>query len=127
MAHSTDGPPDRIRLEITTVPTTSLDIGDAVEFAELLQFVDDGLGTDPGVFGASLGRFVGNPTYGLDDLLAHDLNRFIFLLGGNDGETAVPARPPVTSRAGQRDRGRGCSGCLRHVPAEQHRSGGHRQ
>lgn len=84
MAHSTDGPPDRICLEITTVPTTSLDTGDAVELAELLQF-DDGLGADPGVLGASLGRFVGNPAYGLDDL-RHDLNRFIFLLGGNDGE-----------------------------------------
>jgi hypothetical protein len=28
---------------------------------------------------------VGNPAYGLDDL-RHDLSRFIFLLGGNDGE-----------------------------------------
>jgi len=67
------------------VPTTSLDTGDAVELAGMLQFVDDWLGTDPGELGASLGRFVGNPAYGLDDL-RHDLNRFIFLLGGNDGE-----------------------------------------
>jgi hypothetical protein len=34
---------------------------------------------------ASLGRFVGNPAHGLDDL-RHDLSRFIFLLVGNDGE-----------------------------------------
>jgi hypothetical protein len=82
MAHSTDGPPDRTCLEITTVPTTNLDTGGAVE---LLQIVDDWLGTDPGKLGASLGGFVGNLAYGLDEL-RHDLNRFIFLLGGNDGE-----------------------------------------
>jgi hypothetical protein len=67
------------------VPTTSLDTGDAVELAEMLQFVDDWLATDPGELRASLGRFVGNTAYGLDDL-RHDLSRFIFLLGGNDGE-----------------------------------------
>jgi hypothetical protein len=67
------------------VPTTSLDTGDAVELAEMLQFVDDWPATDPGELGASLGRLVGNPAYGLNELW-HDLSRLIFLLGGNDGE-----------------------------------------
>ena len=35
------------------MPTTSLDTGDAVELAEMLQFVDDWLATDPGELGAS--------------------------------------------------------------------------
>lgn len=39
----------------------------------------------PCELGASLGRFVGNPACGLDDLRSA-LSRFILLLGSNDGE-----------------------------------------
>jgi hypothetical protein len=67
------------------MPNTSLGPGDAAEIAEMLQFLDDWLAADPGELGASLGRFVANPAYGLSDLRG-DLSRFIFLLGGNDGE-----------------------------------------
>jgi hypothetical protein len=35
---------------------------------------------------ASLQRFVGNPAYGVGQLRG-DLDRFTFLLGGDDGET----------------------------------------
>jgi len=34
---------------------------------------------------ASLAAFVGHPAYGLDELHS-DLERFVFLLGGSDGE-----------------------------------------
>jgi hypothetical protein len=67
------------------VPNTSLDTGDAADLAEMLQFLDDWLATDPGDLGAPLGRFVSHPAYGLNDLRG-DLARFIFLLGGSDGE-----------------------------------------
>jgi hypothetical protein len=70
-------------LEITTVPNTSLDTGDA-ELAEMLQFVDDWLATDPGDLGASLGRFVGHPAMA-STTSAATWPRFIFLLGGSDG------------------------------------------
>ncbi len=51
----------------------------------MLQFIRDWLAADPGVLGASLAGFVGHPAYGLGDL-GRDLDRFIFLLGGSDGE-----------------------------------------
>ena len=35
--------------------------------------------------GASLGQFAGNPAYSIQHL-RDDLDRFIFLLGGTDGE-----------------------------------------
>jgi hypothetical protein len=43
------------------MPTTSLDTGDAVELAEMLQFVDDWLATDPGELRASLGASWATP------------------------------------------------------------------
>lgn len=39
----------------------------------------------PGRLGASLKEFAGNPAYGLDELHG-DLERFVFLPGGSDGE-----------------------------------------
>ena len=39
----------------------------------------------PSRLGASLKEFAGNPAYGLDELHG-DLERFVFLLGGSDGE-----------------------------------------
>jgi hypothetical protein len=67
------------------MPTTNLDTADAAELAGLLQFLSEWLARDPGPLGASLEDFVGHPAYGLQQLRS-DLDRFTFLLGGNDGE-----------------------------------------
>jgi hypothetical protein len=64
----------------------NLDAADAGELAEMLQFLSQWLGRDPGRLGASLEAFVGHPAYGIWQLRA-DLDRFVFLLGGNDGES----------------------------------------
>jgi hypothetical protein len=63
-----------------------LDAGDAAELAELLQFLAEWLARDPGRLGASLEEFVGNPAYNAGHL-RQDLDRFTFLLGGDDGES----------------------------------------
>ena len=67
------------------MPSTSLDTADAIELAETLQFISDWLDADAAPLGASMARFVGHPAYHLGSL-HDDLARFIFLLGGNDGE-----------------------------------------
>ena len=67
------------------MPGTSLDTADAVELAELLQFLDDWLATDHDQLSASLARVVGSQAYDVETLRV-DLVRFTFLLGGNDGE-----------------------------------------
>ena len=55
------------------------------ELAELLAFLSQWLARDPARLGASLEDFVGHPAYNTGNLCA-DLHRFVFLLGGNDGE-----------------------------------------
>ena len=50
-----------------------------------VRFLDGWLGRDPPRLAASLEQFVGNPAYGLPQLRG-DLERFVFLLGGGDGE-----------------------------------------
>ncbi len=67
------------------MPSVTLDSGDAAELAEMLSFLGQWLARDPGRLGASLEEFVGNPAYGIQHL-RDDLDRFIFLLGGSDGE-----------------------------------------
>jgi hypothetical protein len=67
------------------VPEVRLDLADAAELAELLQFLVQWLARDPVRLGASLEAFVGHPAYNLSEL-RQDLNRFTFLLGGDDGE-----------------------------------------
>jgi hypothetical protein len=67
------------------MPAVNLDNGDAVELAELLQFLHDWLAADPDRLGESLSGFVGSRAYDLVELRA-DINRFTFLLGGSDGE-----------------------------------------
>jgi hypothetical protein len=67
------------------MPRISLDSTDAGELADMLQFLADWLARDPGRLGASLGEFIGHPAYGTEDL-RQDLRRFIFLLGGSNGE-----------------------------------------
>jgi hypothetical protein len=67
------------------MPTVNLDTGDAVELAELLQFLYDWLAADPDRLGESLSGFVGSRGYNVDQLYG-DLSRFTFLLGSSDGE-----------------------------------------
>ena len=67
------------------MPDVSLDTGDATELAELLQFLSDWLASDTSRLGTSLREFVGNPAYNTPQLRT-DLDRFAFLLRGNDGE-----------------------------------------
>jgi hypothetical protein len=62
-----------------------LDVSDAIELAELLQFLSDWLESDRATLTASLARFVGSPAYGPDSL-RDDFARFRFLLGITDGE-----------------------------------------
>lgn len=71
------------------MPGTSLETIDAVELAELLQFIIDWLGSDEQLR-RSLAGFVGCAACGIDEL-QHDLRRFTFLLGGDDGETLFRA------------------------------------
>ena len=68
------------------MPELRMDVVDAAELAELLQFISQWLARDPDRLGISLEAFVGHPAYGAAQL-RQDLNRFIFLLGGEDGES----------------------------------------
>jgi hypothetical protein len=70
------------------MPAISLDTADAIELAELLQFIADWLAADPASLSPSLLAYVGHPAYGLDALRC-DLDHFAFLLGGNDGENLL--------------------------------------
>jgi hypothetical protein len=74
------------------MPDMKLNANDAAELAEMLQFLSQWLARDPGRLGPSLETFVGHPAYGLVQLRA-DLERFVFLPGGSDGEP--PVRPPA--------------------------------
>ncbi len=67
------------------MPEVKLDVTDAAELAEMLQFLSQWLARDPARLAASLEDFVGHPAYGLGELRG-DLERFVFLLGGSDGE-----------------------------------------
>ncbi len=59
---------------------------DAAELAEMLQFISEWLARDPARLSASQKQFAGHPAYGTAQL-RQDLNRFTFLLGGDDGES----------------------------------------
>jgi hypothetical protein len=74
----------------------TLNANDAAELAEMLQFLADWLNRDPGRLGASLEDFVGHPAYNTCQR-REDLDRFIFLLGGSDGESLFG---PATVTAG---------------------------
>jgi hypothetical protein len=62
-----------------------LDVGDAIELAELLQFLSNWLESDHDNLAASLARFVGSTACGPGSL-REDFARFRFLLGVTDGE-----------------------------------------
>jgi hypothetical protein len=68
------------------MPHVTLDAADAAELAEMLQFLSDWLARDPARLAASLEELVGHPAYGTRQL-RDDLDRFVFLLGGSDGES----------------------------------------
>jgi hypothetical protein len=74
------------------MPEVRLDTSDAAELAEMLQFLTGWLARDPARLAASLEEFVGHPAYGLAQL-RDDLERFIFLLGGSDGEQLFGPQP----------------------------------
>jgi hypothetical protein len=67
------------------MPDVKLNAADAAELGEMLQFLSEWLARDPSRLSASLAQFVGHPAYGLGELRG-DLERFVFLLGGSDGE-----------------------------------------
>lgn len=75
------------------MPDVTLDVGDAVELAELLRFFSGWLASAGEELAGSLTRFVGTDAYGVAGLRG-DLDRFTFLLGGSDGE---PLFGPDTS------------------------------
>ena len=58
---------------------------DAAELAEMLQFLSDWLARDQNHLASSLEGFIGSCAYGTQQL-HDDLARFIFLLGGSNGE-----------------------------------------
>jgi hypothetical protein len=68
------------------MPDVTLHGADAVELAGMLHFLSGWLARDPGRLAASLDEFTGHPGYGIQDLRG-DLERFVFLLGGSDGES----------------------------------------
>ena len=74
------------------MPEVRLNAVDAAELAELLRFLAQWLARDPGRLGASLEAFVGHPAYHLGEL-RQDLNRFTFLVGGDDGESLFGPDP----------------------------------
>ena len=80
------------RSRTSDMPTTTLDHVDAIELTELLQFLREWLDADHDPLNASLQTFVGSSAYGSDQLRA-DLDRFGFLLGGNDGEPLFNPEP----------------------------------
>ncbi|MCI2421148.1 hypothetical protein MOQ72_27260 [Saccharopolyspora sp. K220] len=70
----------------------TLDLADAAELAELLQFLRDWFTSGHDDLNASLTEFVGDTGYDLRELRG-DLDRFAFLLGGNDGESLFQLDP----------------------------------
>jgi hypothetical protein len=67
------------------MPSMPLDVGDAIELAELLEFLGNWLESGHDNLTGSLARFTGSPHYGPASL-REDFARFRFLLGVTDGE-----------------------------------------
>ena len=63
----------------------SMDPADTTELTQLLQLIAGWLDADPQHLVPLLRNYIGHPAYNLDDLRT-DLDRFTFLLGGDDGE-----------------------------------------
>ena len=75
------------------MPEVRLDAADAAELAEMLQFLTGWLARDPSRLGRIAGRVRRQPAYGIAQL-RQDLERFVFLLGGSDGEPLFGLPPP---------------------------------
>jgi hypothetical protein len=75
------------------MPSISLDTADAIELAETLQLITGWLTADPATLTPSFLAYIGHPAYNLDALRS-DLDRFTFLLGGNDGEFLLGGDSP---------------------------------
>ena len=75
------------------MPEVRIDVTDAAELTEMLQFLSQWLDRDPARLATSLEQFVGHPAYGITQL-RQDLERFVFLLGGSDGEPLFGLPPP---------------------------------
>jgi hypothetical protein len=68
------------------MPGITLDPVDAAEIAETLTFLTQWLSSShKHALAKSFTAFVGHPAYNTGTLCT-DLHRFVFLLGGNDGE-----------------------------------------
>lgn len=78
------------------MPNTSLHTSDAVELAEMLQFLSDWLAADHDHLDASLARFVGHRAHGATQLRS-DLHRFVFLLGADTTVSNSSATAPADS------------------------------
>jgi hypothetical protein len=74
----------------------NLSLDDAMEPGQLLQFLDDWLGTDHEL-STSLARFIGIDGYGVG-ALRDDLARFMFLFGETDGEGLFTPRTAELNR-----------------------------
>jgi len=70
-----------------------LEPADAMELAELLQLIARWLDSDPARLAPSLLDYIGHPAYNLASLHT-DLDRFTFLLGGDDGEALFGHHEP---------------------------------
>jgi hypothetical protein len=66
------------------MPQITVDLNDAAELGQLLEFLNDWLAADRQVLAGSVCQFVGHDGYGLDELRT-DLHRFAFLIGHDDG------------------------------------------
>lgn len=67
------------------MPSMPRDVEDAIELAELLEFLGDWLESDRDNLAGSLARFTGSTAYGPGSL-REDFARFRFLPGVTDGE-----------------------------------------
>jgi hypothetical protein len=80
--------------ESRRVAAVRLDGADAAELAELLQFLSDWLSADRDRLEASLRQFLDTGGYDVTQL-RNDLARFVFLLGGDDGDALFTDTGPV--------------------------------
>jgi hypothetical protein len=73
------------------MPAISIDTADAIELAEILTFIGDWLTAAPDRLSQSLLAYIDHPGYGLEALHS-DLDRFAFLLPGDDSEDVLGRR-----------------------------------
>jgi hypothetical protein len=89
---------------------------DAVDAAELLQFLSQWLARDPGRLSVCREECVGHPAYNVSQL-RQDLDRFTFLLGGDDGE-ALLHRPHNMNQASYDLSRLGRNGLIQKIPGQ---------